>query len=309
MAEKREKTVSYRRAEWINPGHGLTLEKCLREAHVQLSNIGDRWVTHGEHLARSAKQKNAAGGLLLHITTETPGESASVVPKVDPTASEISLTVEPPPSDGEWLDGDAFLFVQDDNVCICTTGIRDGAVRSFLWEFFKKAKLRKDSTQFDLMKVADVSKVKLLHSQGVKEVELRGSLYEATLTYERRKAQVAAGLGVFAKHLRAILKKPNDVTPDALRVGLTIKTDERKGGLALGQKRIEQFATDVVKNAEKGDEYVIITQTGQRITQEEIFVRTKVSIDRHGKTVQCEKAWNELVKFYNDLKSVGVVEQ
>ncbi|MCC7016608.1 MAG: hypothetical protein IT564_05340 [Rhodospirillales bacterium] len=247
----------------------------------------------------------------MHLTGETPGEAASVVPKVAPDSAELDLKTAKPPSDGEWLDGDAFLFVKGDHVCMCATGFHDAAIRYFLYQLFRKAKLRKESTDFDLLKVADISKVKMLHSQGVKELEIRAELYKATADYERRKAHAAAGIGAAGKHLKAFLGKPHDVTPDGLRVFLTIKTDKRFGkkSFVLGERRIEELATDVVKHHEETDDYVIVTKTGQRITPKEIFMKTKAEIESDGKTVNCEKAWRELVSFFAYLNSTGALEQ
>jgi hypothetical protein len=311
MPKVREKTISYRRAEWFGGATGINLERCIRDAHKALKTTGDRYVFHGDQIARSAKHKDAsAGGLLLHITTETPGEPASVVPKVSPTSEEIDLTTEQPPTDGEWLDGDAFLFVKGDHVCMCTTDIRDGAVKFFLYEFFKKAKLRKDSIKFDLMKIADMKKIKLLHSQGVQEIIVKAAMYKASNNYVRRKTRTMGIAGAVAKAAKAIFGKPNDVSPDGLKVLVSIKTDKRfgKDAFLVGESIVEKLATDVLNSPEKDDDFVIMTKTGQKITPKEIFMRSSVPIESDGKTVKCEKAWKELVKFYDSLTKAGVLQ-
>lgn len=310
MVDQKEKTLSYRRAEWLDNKGGLTLEKCLRDAHKNLKNISERTISYGGHEMTSAAQKDRAGGLLLHLTSDTPGEAASVVPKVAPTSQQLDLLTAQPPRDGEWLDGDAFLFVQDDHVCLCTTGIRDGSIDFFLREFFRKANLRKDSDQFLLMKVADITALKLLHNQGVDEIEMRASLFKATAEYEKRKSQAYGGLGAAGKFFKSLLKKSNDYTHDSLRVGVTLKVDRRfSKSIKLGEKRIEEIAASIVKNSQAGDDFAIITKTGQRIGPKEIFIRSKVPIDAEGKTVNRDKAWVELEKFFKMLKSTGAVEQ
>jgi hypothetical protein len=157
--------------------------------------------------------------------------------------------------------------------------------------------------------VADIGRVKMIQSQGVKEIEIRATLSEATAHYEKRKATANSAVGVAAKHLKAIFGKQNDVTEDALKIWLTLKTDHRMKGLKLGQKRIESFAIDLVNDKSDDDDYVIVTQSGQRISPKEIFVKTNVTIERDGKTVQRDKAWRELVKFFGDLKDLGILEQ
>src|SRR5438105_2685708 len=109
MPEKRSKTVSYRRAHWFTPAQ--VFQDCITEALQKLTTVPQRTILYGGQHVRCAKIENKKGGLLLHLTAETPGESASVVPKVSATTTEIDLKSEKPPTYGEWLDGDAFLFV------------------------------------------------------------------------------------------------------------------------------------------------------------------------------------------------------
>jgi hypothetical protein len=308
---RRDKTVSYRRAEWLPEVRGLTLEKCLKDALANLKTINERTIVEGGQHTRIVKHQNAShGGTYFHITSDTPGEFASVVPKAAPGVSELDLKAQKPPTDGEWLDGDAFLYVNDDHVCMCATAMRDATIQNYIFQLFKKAELRKDSIRFQLMKAADITKLKMLHSQGVRELEIRASLYQATANYEKRKARVTGGLGAVGKHLKSFLKKPNDVTPDALRVMVTLKVDRRHPKeISLGERTIETLAADVVKNAEKSDDYVIVTKTGQKISPREIFMRSTVSIEGDGKTVNRIKAWRELGAFFSQLKDNGVLEQ
>lgn len=312
MAEKKEKTVSYRRALWVDGVQGIDLEWCIREAHAKLKTVENLTIGYSGTLTKSAKQKNVRpdgkSGLLLHLVTETPGESASVVPKVTARSTDLDLKTEDPPPDGEWLDADSFVFVKGDHLCFCATGMRDGSISWYLHELFKKAKIRQDSDRFDLAKAADVTKLRLLHSQGVKEIEIKAMVTNAVAHYEKRKATTYGALGAAGKFLKSIWQAPNDYTDDSLKAILSLKVDRRFSGIKLGEKRIEQLAADIVKNTEKGDDFSIITKTGHRISQNEIFIRSKVKIDSEGKTVQRDKAWNELVTFFNELASSGAID-
>jgi hypothetical protein len=169
VPDKREKTISYRRAVWLEGVHGLTLEKCLKDALRNLKTVDERTVIqHGQHKKCLNSKDGSSGGVFLHFAVDTPGEYASVVPKAPPGASELDLGIVEPPADGEWLDGDAFLFIRHDHMCMCTTALRDAAISTYLYDLFKKAEVRKDSDKFDLQKIADVTKLKMLHSQGVR---------------------------------------------------------------------------------------------------------------------------------------------
>lgn len=312
MVDTRDKTLSYRRSEWLNDVTGLTLERCIKEAHKSLKNIGDRHIQYGDRVVRSVKHRDVGtGGILLHLTTETPGEAASVVPKVEPSKEELDLQIARPPADGEWLDGDAFLYVNGNHICMCATGIRDGSIRYFLQEFFKKAGIRKDATKFDLMKIADMMKIKFLQKNGVKEIVIKATMYKASADYARRKSKAVAAAGAAAKHIAAFLNKPNDVNPDGLRVAVSLKTDRRFNSkqIAIGETRLEKVAEDLLKKPENNDDFLIVTKTGQKITPNEIFMSTVVSIERDGKTVKRNKAWNELTKFYKFLHDSGALEE
>jgi hypothetical protein len=84
MADKREKTISYRRAEWLtNVPRGTTLESCLRDAHAKLKTVDERTIIrdNGQRIKSANKLSPRDGGFFLHIIADTPGEEASVVPK------------------------------------------------------------------------------------------------------------------------------------------------------------------------------------------------------------------------------------
>jgi hypothetical protein len=310
VADTKEKIISYRRAEWLidNPT-SATLSGLLKQAIDKLQTASERTVSRGDQeMILASLKPDESSAFFLHITLDTPGEAASIVPKTGQTASEIKVGTSPPPKDAEYMDGDAFVYICGNDVVLCATGVQDTTIAFYLRELFKKAHLRHDADKFELMKVADISKLRLLHRQGVKEVELKATVSEAASHYVRRKNTAMGIAGTIAKHVKAICANEYDVNEDSLRVLITIKTDGRRKGLALGEKRIELVAEDLIKNQEDEDEFVIVTKTDQRIGPKEIFVRTKTKIQSHGKSVQKDKVWDELIKFYADLKSAEVLE-
>jgi hypothetical protein len=150
----------------------------------------------------------------------------------------------------------------------------------------------------------------MLHEQGVKEVEIRAALYEATALYEKRRARTSGAVGAAGRHLKAVLGKPHDVTQDALTVVLTLKVDRRiRKSISVGEKSISDLAEDLINHPEADDDYIIVTKTGQKIRPYEILVRSMVLIEADGKTVNRDKAWLELKRFYDELGRTGVFEQ
>ncbi len=283
----------------------------MRDAHAKLKTVDERTITRSSgQCVKSAKfADDREVGVFLHLTADTPGEEASIVPVAKSGSTEIEVGTAQPPPENEFMDGDAFLYVRGDHVVLCTTALRDGSIRSFLHEFFRKSKIRHDADQFDLMKVANLDKIKVMRSQGVKEIEVRATMFAATAAYNKRLDQAQGMLGAVAKHFKKILGKPNDVTEDSLRIFVTIKTDNRfTKNLSLGEKNIEFVAEKIINEHQDDDDFVIHTQSGQRITPTEIYVRSNVHVQRKGKSVDRDKAWIELKKFYDVLTSSGAIE-
>jgi hypothetical protein len=313
MAEKREKTLSYRRAEWLTDiPRGTTLESCLKAAHTVLNTVQDRTIIRdsGQHISAVKKLAPRDGGFFLHVTADTPGEEASVVPKAKRDTEELDVGTIPAPDNAEFMDGDAFLYVKENHVCMCTTGLRDGAVRLFLYEFFVKARLGDWANKFELMKAASVDKIKMLRTQGVKEIALNASLYQATAQYDKRKSTTGGLLRTLAKHIQAIVQQEIEDFDDSLRVQVTIRTDGRvRKHLSVGERRIEKLAADVVEHAEANDDFEIVTNYGQRVRPDEIFLSETMIITAHGKSVRRTDAWDHLEKYYKRLRRAGALEQ
>jgi hypothetical protein len=313
MAKTREKTLSYRRAEWLTDiPKGTTLESCLKAAHNVLKTVQQKTIIrdNGQQIRAVKKLAPRDGGFFLHVTADTPGEEASVVPKAQKDTEELDVGTVAAPDNAEFMDGDAFLYVRDDHVCICTTGMRDGAVRLFLYEFFAKARLGDWANKFDLFKAANVDKLRMLRTQGVKEIALKATLFQATTQYEKRKGTTGGLLRTLARHIQAIIQSEIEDFDDSLRVQVTIRTDGRvRKHLSLGERRIEKLAADVVEHEQANDDFEIITNYGQKVRPDEIFLSETMFIAAQGKSVKRPDAWDHLEKYYNRLRKAGALEQ
>ena len=150
----------------------------------------------------------------------------------------------------------------------------------------------------------------MLRRLGVKEIVLRATMFQATADYQKRQLHTQGILNAAARQARIFLNKEYDVTNDSLRIELSIKTDDRlRKHLTLGEKRIQTMAIDLVQNQQIDDDYLIITQDGQKVRPNEIYVRTAVLIDVKGNSVDRDVAWSKIYAFYKELARTGVIEQ
>jgi hypothetical protein len=312
MAARREKTLNYRRAAWVDENTTMSLEHYIKQMDDKLQTVNEKTISRGDgqHIKIAKLKLNNIGGVFMHIVTDTPGEDASVVPHNSDCETEIDMATTEAPDKFEFMDGDAFIYVRRNDVVICTTNLRDGGVSSYLQALFRRARLSNNSTQFTLLKVANVDKINMINSQGIKEIDLRTTVSKAAMDFSRRKHQTQTIAGAAARHVKAIFGKPNDVTQDALSISIIIKTDYRvRKQLALGEKMIDKLAINLIESQEDDDEFLITTKTGQTISRNEISVKSIASINASGKTVERERAWDKLQEFFNSLKESGITEQ
>jgi hypothetical protein len=308
MPARRDKTLHYRRAEWLQPG--LTLESGLRQAVQALPTVDDRTIEHGEdHFVRCLRsRRRQAGGIFLHITADTPGEPASTVPK-QLNHSDLDVGEAPPPDDAEFMDGDAFLFVRDDHVCFCATGMRDGGIHYFLARLLEKAELGEDAGMFALGKVADADKLVLIEENGVKEIVLNASVNEAVAHYAARRSEPVGVLRAVGQKLYSLLADDQEDRQDNLMVQVTIAADGRvRYNAEQGYERLEELARRIVEDAQDGDSFTILTKDGQKITPEKIILQKTISIVSSGKTVSRDAAWNELLDYFRELSANHLIE-
>lgn len=311
MNKQRTKTLSYRRAVWLNtqPNSKSTLETYIAQAHKKLTRIGQRKISYGDGQILKAirLKKGKPRGYFLHIVAETPGDLASTISVADDNKPDADVVPASPPKGSEFMDGDFLVFVRGNNVCMCSTVLHDGALALFLRELFDKAKLPSESKRFDLQKIANVQKLKLIQAQGVKSIEFNASVYDASLKYINRN-DTPSILGSAAQQINAILGKNKAPNAEDLTIQVGLNADGRivKTGTSAA-KTLDDLAKDLI-NA-NDDNYSIITRSNHRITFKEVFVRTKASIPKHGKSVNQSHAWNALQNFHNNLEKSGVTEQ
>lgn len=308
MAKLREKAVNYRRAMWLSGSR--TLESYIRESVPLLPTVSDRtYLADSGRVVKLLSIEQRSPGWLFHISAETPGEAASIVPEANAEKS-ANVSTWGAPNRTEYMDGDAFAYIVSDHVCLCTSTLHDGVVYDAILHLFSLAKLSANSQKFSLVRVANADKLKLIHGVGIKSIDLQSTLYKASQDYARRQTQAQGLTGWMSKQLKALFGKPHDVTNDSLQIRLIIKKDGRmRKHLKLGEKRLELLAGSLLKNQESDDHFSILLDNNQVITPDEIYIRTKLPIPAKGKSVERDEAWKCLVAFYSDLKNTGILGQ
>jgi hypothetical protein len=143
MPDYKNKQLTYRRAVWLSEGPAPgTLEALIRKAMGKLKTAADRQVTvGGGHFLNCAEYEPMGGrGIYLHLSATTPGEAASIIKTNNiSTNDRLELATIPAPDDTEWLDGDSFVLIAGNHVCLCVLQLRETTVRQYFYQILAKA--------------------------------------------------------------------------------------------------------------------------------------------------------------------------
>lgn len=321
-SELKNKKFYYRRAIWDKQGK-ITLQEILEDAHKNLDTVGKRTfeITSGAEI-RGANFKNN-NGLYLQIASYVPGEATSIIDK-DKTAKISNIAAQNAPMGKDYLDGDVFCYVNGNHVILCPSGAREKIVETYIWHVLRASNNQVIAKTFELDKVAKADKLKMIRDEGVKEIDLCTSLYEASLLHlDKTKPNVSGIKRVVADQLAAIFGKDKTLKDikekENLNLRISLKFDGQEARKHLkepdfgevGRKRLEKTAAQVISEFKKNDEngFVIITGENNKITSEEIRVSDSFRVKTLGKSLSRESAWSKLKEYYDRLNADGVLKQ
>jgi hypothetical protein len=318
----KNKKFYYRRAKWDGQGK-QSLEQILLEAHEVLDTVGKRTfeASSGAEI-RGASFKDDEG-LYLQIASYVPGEATSIIDK-SKRSKQSSITAQAAPDGKDYLDGEVFVYIKDNHVILCPSGVRETVVETYIWHILTAVKKIDIAKTFELDKVAKANKLRMIKEEGVKEIDLNTSLYEASLIHmDKNNPKVGGWKKAMANQLSAVFSKDKglkEITEkENLNVKITIKFDGAEArkhskdpdfGKA-GKKRLERTAEQVLSEFDSDEEngFVIVTGAGNRITSDEIRVSESFRIEILGKSLSKKATWTKLKEYHDKLDADGVFKQ
>lgn len=306
-----KRTLTYRRATWANVTSKQRLEDYIRLIHQRLTTTKARTFAYTEGEIVGLAWEPHEDVVLVHVAQYVPRESTSLVPlpSTDPSSNTRELN---PPGDANFLRGDIMFLVAGDHLLLCPSGSREAVVGAYLESASDKLKLGSWAAQCSLDPVADISKIRLIKTEGVKRIRLDASLYEASLEYVGDVERTTVRQSVMGRLGQAI-REYFSADPRLAEVGdkenisvhVEISYDRRRKGGAVGQRRMESIARHLIDENEGG--FRILTNEDKVIQPDELKIRQILPLESSGNTINREAAWSALVDFYNELKSSGAL--
>lgn len=305
--EKRLKTMSYRRSVFLSPGGSNTLESMITSARSHLG-AGRKFPAENERPAIEERHYDFKAGVghFIHIVAFTPGEEATIVPH----GHSGDLATTPPPVDADFMDGDIMAIISGNDVVLCSNSLHDKQLERFLVKYLDLAGLNGPDQIFELSKIANVNRIKMIHDQGVKEIQFDASLFEASFLHVEQETIRRKLTGSIMNEFRALLFKDDEEVDleetENLTVKLVLTYDKRKKGADFGRKKLEMMADRAYTEDDEGIK--IVTYNGDTVSASDITLKKSVSINKHGKTVWYADAWKEIELYYQELKAGGFLE-
>jgi hypothetical protein len=229
-------------------------------------------------------------------------------------AKSRDTSQESPPHDHNFLESDIFFVLSGNHLVLCPSGARESVALSYINYILRKVGEDKLTTRFSIESVANIDKVKLLQSEGVKKIALNASLYEATMDYTERtttKMTLLNGIAeefvaLFAEDKNHKLREIGEL--ENLSVKVEISFDARKRGGEIGRERLEATASKLL-GEDESEGFTIVTSDGKKLTANEVRINQKVSLPTHGSSVSRHEAWSSLAGYLEDLKALGMFQQ
>lgn len=313
------KKFYYRRAQWTGQGK-LTLENVLADAHTKLLTLGDRTFILGSgNEIQGARYSHDDQGLFLQVAYYTPGQPTSTIGKNKADAS-ATIDSELAPTGKDYLHGDLFIMIKENHVLLCPSAVRESLAKQYFTMILQKLS-HPVAEHLLLDKVAQSSKVKMISDEGVKEIRLGASLYEASLIdLDTKSSKVATLKAAIADQIQQIFSQDPTLKEisesENININLSIKFDGKVGRKTnidphfgdAGKQRLMRTSQKIIQELESdksGDGFVIITGRGNIITSDEVRVSEEFKVEVLGKSLDHHDAWMKLSKYYDHLRQSG----
>lgn len=308
MTDK-QRTLTYRRADWFVATAPVTLEQLLRNALRRLATVTSTRIQRADDsvVEIAHRRLNGVEPLYLHVCVHTPGEGASAIPSGD-AVEEVDLEVVPAPDGADFLDGDAMLLVHGNDVALCTSNMHEAAVVKYLRDLIEQSNQGRDFHSFELLKVANRDVLARLLAGGVRKITLDVHAFQETLerASHRHRGVFEAVRDGASEVFNALISRDEPaeevMARSNLQAAVVISADMRQHNGA--EVVAGEVAQNVLDSFESG--YQIETVSGIKITPEEVAVRERFSFPADGKTVRYRAVWRRLAEFYNSIRAEGL---
>lgn len=312
MAEYKNRSLVYRRADWFRPPNdGGNLQKYIEKSVTIFPNLEDRKITFANNNTAEIRHFSFPGpAAYIHVVGYVEDEDATIVPhKVG--VAEANLGTTAPPKGTDFMDGDFMARISKNHVVAISSGLGEGRVAMYLRSLFSNAGLDEEAPNFELLKIANTSVAQKIAKDGVKSINLDVALYSESLSdLERKKETINKIIQVdFSEIIGSLVSKDKSLEEirheENLQAKIVLTYDGRKE-TKLAKERLSDIANRLFDEDNEG--FSIKTKRGDTITSSDIQLKSPRRFKAFGKSINYNESWVALDKFYAELKEQNLLE-
>lgn len=334
MAKKknRNRTIYYYRAEFKKINGAViqeSLEDMVKNSWALLGSTSERsfFSSNGKQVVgmkMSPKRALLSNGnkdctaLCLGIYEE--GADANTIPRPSDIHIETSADTYSAPADKEYLDGESFIVLYNNHLIISPSDLlRASTAIYYIDSLLRAGNYDKEASILDIHQIANIDTLKTIRDEGIKNIVINSSAYLSTYDYlERNNNNFQATpllrrfKGMAASLLDCLCEDDNDTEvneADSLNAQILISHDNRIKGEPAERDgdRLNNAASQLIESDLNG--YKITTKKDKTFTHDKIIVKSKVAVPEHGKSVNRDAMWGQLVYTLQQYDKSGVLEQ
>ena len=288
MARKAYHPLSYLRAQ-TSRLHTTTLQDDLKEAAEALPTVEMRQVIYFDKLLTGTILEERNGMIVLQFVASVPGEQASTLPTKNIDKQQVALGTMDAPEGHDFSDGDLICLVQDDDIFVCCSAMRDDMLYPFLVRLFEKMgkDVQDDNWALGLVRGANKNVMNHIQKYGIKSIQLTATTNAQALSNYSAKEDGNFLQRFFARDLSLL----ENVKSSGAKVCLTIsRTRFNRANFEWLEAEAQTILT--------GDaDYVIETMDNQVFKPNDMIIRQRKQFTPFGKSVFLEEAVEKLKEF------------
>ncbi|MFV3329897.1 hypothetical protein ACNFIA_03060 [Pseudomonas sp. NY15437] len=289
-----QKPIHYVRATYNqNTAPNKPLEQLIRSAMSKLGNMAQTEIAMGTLGIVGIRHRDTTltNPLCLAIGAGVPGEKMTTMGLKVTAAADLDQATQAPANRAFKLS-EAFVLIDQNDVLLVTEGsFRVPTIASYLRELISKATLRSGDVAFELRKVTNQNKKKVLEDEGIKELRLNTTMYRATQELDGQTngtATVSSRLKSFVGTLKDLFAEDVSDTQRALlaqhwgevQVSTVIKADGGSRAEAIVLDAMRSVGEDVLDEEDDSIDVTVITKKGTAIRLGEVNPTKRVRLLR-----------------------------
>jgi nucleotide-binding universal stress UspA family protein len=222
------------------------------------------------------------------------------------------LAIEAPGDDWDYLGGDGSMLFSGNHCLVTPSGLTKGTMERYVKLLLQHSRhLGADLPEwietFRLVPIGDNRMIQQLLDQGVKSISLHVGQYLETLRDSNDdRINIAQDIGRFLLSTLVTRDEDRRLIEEAENVNarLIISLDGRRKGVT--HEVLSNVASNVVDESPNDVEFV--TPTGQIFKRGDFIIRKTIDLDSNGQTVDYRQCWSEMLGYFDELHSAGILE-